>query len=217
MHFCTVNNKPKTMKTFLLVLVLLTLKFGYSQTNKVFSIGNLDSNTYSNKFFGITLKIDSSWKIMNRKELSQLMEDRQNALEETNGKKYEVQKGSNILLSLTGDTLENIPQVLLSSLDLFFLPTIKNETDYLVDYAKRVRETYKNYDLQMSVSEIGQKSINNKIFFTSLITIKAEGYITYQKRYSLKFGNTLLNIMANYNSSSTLKQCERLIANLRWD
>ena len=88
MHFCTVNNKPKTMKTFLLVLVLLTLKFGYSQTNKVFSIGNLDSNTYSNKFFGITLKIDSSWKIMNRKELSQLMEDRQNALEETNGKKY---------------------------------------------------------------------------------------------------------------------------------
>jgi hypothetical protein len=217
MHFCTVNNKPKTMKTFLLVLVLLTLKFGYSQTNKVFSIGNLDSNTYSNKFFGITLKIDSSWKIMNRKELSQLMEDRQNALEETNGKKYEVQKGSNILLSLTGDTLENIPQVLLSSLDLFFLPTIKNETDYLVDYAKRVTETYKNYDLQMSVSEIGQKSINNKIFFTSIITIKAEGYITYQKRYSLKFGNTLLNIMANYNSSSTLKQCERLIANLRWD
>lgn len=217
MHFCTVNNKPKTMKTFLLVLVLLTLKFGYSQTNKVFSIGNLDSNIYSNKFFGITLKIDSSWKIMNRKELSQLMEDRQNALEETNGKKYEVQKGSNILLSLTGDTLENIPQVLLSSLDLFFLPTIKNETEYLVDYAKRVRETYKNYDLQMSVSEIGQKSIHNKIFFTSLITIKAEGYITYQKRYSLKFGNTLLNIMANYNSPSTLKQCERLIANLRWD
>lgn len=217
MHFCTVNNKPKTMKTFLLVLVLLTLKFGYSQTNKVFSIGNLDSNIYSNKFFGITLKIDSSWKIMNRKELSQLMKERQNALEETNGKKYEVQKGSNILLSLTGDTLENIPQVLLSSLDLFFLPTIKNEIDYLVDYAKRVRETYKNYDLQMSVSEIGQKSINNKIFFTSLITIKAEGNITYQKRYSLKFGNTLLNIMANYNSPSTLKQCERLIANLSWD
>ncbi len=205
------------MKIHLLSFFFLFYISGYSQSSKVFNTGTLDSNIYSNKYFGITLKIDSSWKIMNRRELSQLMEERQNAIEKTNSKKYSIQNGANILLSLTGDTLENIPQVLFSSLDLSFLPNIKSETDYLVDYAKQVREMYKNYDLQISVSEISKESLNNKTFFTSLITIKAAGFTTYQKRYSIKLNNSLLNIMANYNSLATLNQCETLVSNLRWD
>ena len=138
-------------------------------------------------------------------------------LNETTGKDITITKGADILLSLTIDTIENMPHVLISSLDLSMFPQIKNEKDYLEDYFQQVKKMYENYDVQISNSEIRQETVGDKKFFTNLITIKAENFLAYQKRYSIKLNNRLLNIMTNYNSDNYLKDCISLLNNIKWD
>lgn len=137
-------------------------------------------------------------------------------LDETTGKTPSIAKGVEILLSLTIDTIENMPHVLISSLDLNLFPKIKTEKDYLEDYFNQVKKMYENYDVQITTSEIGQETIGTKPFFTTIITIKAENFLAYQKRYSIKIKNELLNIMTNYNSDTYSKKCLNLINNIKW-
>jgi hypothetical protein len=96
-------------------------------------------------------------------------------------------------------------------------PQIKNEEDYLEDYFKQVTKMYENYDAQITTSEIGKETIGKNTFFTTLITIKAENFLAYQKRYSVKIKDRLLNIMTNYNSDIYSKECLNLLNNIKWE
>jgi hypothetical protein len=177
----------------------------------------LTGNTFSNSYFGFQLKIDTPWNILNKKELTQLIKERADMLNGSTGSKVVPAKGIDMLLSLTIDTLETMPHVLISSLDLSIFPKIKNEKDYLDDYNLQVKKMYENYDLQITFSEIKQETIGNKTFFTTLITIKGENFLAYQKRYSVKIKDRLLNIMTNYNSDTYLKECMNLLNNIIWE
>lgn len=138
-------------------------------------------------------------------------------LNENTDNPISITKGADILLSLTIDTVETMPHVLFSSLDLKLFPQIKNETDYLNDYFKQVTKMYESYDVQITASELGEEIIGKKKFITSLITIKAENFLAYQKRYSVKIKDRLLNIMANYNSDAYSKNCQTLLNNIKWE
>jgi predicted component of viral defense system (DUF524 family) len=96
-------------------------------------------------------------------------------------------------------------------------PQIKNEKDYLEDYFKQVKKMYENYDVQITSSEIERETISKKTFFTTLITIKAENFLAYQKRYSIKIKDRLLDLMTNYNSEVYSKECLNLLNNIRWE
>jgi len=210
-----------TMKSNLLFITTLFFVSCNSQssktTNNIFEKGTLQGNTFSNNYFGFRLGIDTPWHILNKTELTHLIKERTDMLDETTGKNLSVAKGVDILLSLTIDTIENMPHVLISSLDMSLFPQIKNERDYLDDYFKQVQKMYENYDVQITTSEIGQETIGTKTFFTTLITIKAETFLAYQKRYSIKIKDRLLNLMTNYNSDLYLKECQRLLNNITWE
>lgn len=209
------------MKLYFLVITTLFFISCNSQSPKSTSSrvekGSLQGNTFSNDYFGFKLGIDSLWNILNKAELDQLIKERIDMLDETTGKTLTIAKGAEILLSLTIDTIENMPHVLISSLDMKLFPQIKNEKDYLDDYFKQVKKLYENYDVQITTSEIGQEAISNKTFFTTLITIKAENFLAFQKRYSIKIKDRLLNIMTNYNSDDYSKECLNLLNNIKWE
>lgn len=208
------------MKPYFLLIATLFFISCNSQstksTNSSFDKGTFQGNTFSNNYFGFKLEIDSLWHILNKAELNQLIKERTDMLDETTGKTPSIAKGVEILLSLTIDTIENMPHVLISSLDLNLFPKIKTEKDYLEDYFNQVKKMYENYDVQITTSEIGQETIGTKPFFTTIITIKAENFLAYQKRYSIKIKNELLNIMTNYNSDTYSKKCLNLINNIKW-
>ena len=208
-----------TMKSYLLVITTLFFISCNSQSPKTtssFGKGTLEGNTFSNDYFGFELEIDTPWHILNKAELDHLIQERADMLDETKGKNLTISKGVDILLSLAIDTIENMPHVLISSLDMTILPQIKNEKDYLNDYLMQVKKMYENYDVQITSSEIGQETIGNKIFFSTLITIKAENFLAYQKRYSIKIKDRLLNLMTNYNSDTYSKKCLNLLSNIKW-
>ena len=209
------------MKPYFLNITLLFFISCNSQspksTNSSFEKGTLQGNTFSNDYFGFKLEIDSLWHILNRAELAHLIKERTDMLDETTGKTLSIAKGAEILLSLIIDTIENMPHVLISSLDMKLFPQIKNEKDYLDDYFKQVKKMYENYDVQITTSEIGQETIGKKTFFTTLITIKAENFLAFQKRYSTKIKTRLLNIMTNYNSDTYSKECLNLLNNIKWE
>ena len=147
-------------------------------TNSSFEKGTLRGNGFSNDYFGFKLEIDSFWHILNKAELSHLIKERTDILNGGTGNSISITKGVDILLSLTIDTVETMPHILISSLDMTLFPQIKNERDYLNDYIKQVKKMYENYDVQITTSEIGQETIGKKTFFTTLITIKAENFLT---------------------------------------
>jgi hypothetical protein len=132
-------------------------------------------------------------------------------------KMSKIPKGADILLSMTIDTVENMPQILISSLDLTQFPKISSEKSYLDDYYKKTVDTYKSFDINISTSEIAMEKINSKTFFTNLITIKAENFVAYQKRYCLKIKGQLLSIMINYKSAEQLAQSNTLLNKISWD
>jgi hypothetical protein len=176
----------------------------------------LRENTFTNKYFGFQLQIDTPWHILNKKELIQLFNERGDMLNETSGQNLTGAKGIKILLSLTIDTIENMPHILMSSLDMSMYPLIKNEKNYLDDYCRQVKKMYENYEVKITCSEIGEETIGKKTFFTTLITIKAENFLAYQKRYSIKIKDRLLNIMINYNSDLCLT-CQNLLNSIEWE
>jgi hypothetical protein len=207
----------KSSLLFILAIIFISCNSQSSNpTDSSFDKSKLQGNTFSNDYFGFQLEIDTPWHILNKQELTQLINERLNTINETNDKNFTVTKGANILLSLAIDTIENMPHILLSSLDLTMSPQIKNEKDYLDDYFKQVKKMYENYDVQISNSEIGQEAVASKTFFANLITIKAENFLAYQKRYSIKLNDKLLNIMINYRSETDLKQCSVLLNNIKW-
>src|SRR5260221_6033197 len=144
------------MKSYLLIITTLFFISCNSQstkTNNSFEKGTLQGNTFSNNYFGFRLRIDTPWHILNKTELNHLVKERTDMLNETTGKNLSISKGTDILLSLTIDTIENMPHVLISSLDMTMFPQIKNEKDYLDDYFKQVKKMYENYDVQITTSE----------------------------------------------------------------
>lgn len=209
------------MRTYLLLITTIFLTSCNSQspksTNSSFETGTLHGNVFSNDYFGFKIEIDSIWYILNKTELSQLMSERTDMLDKSTNNPISVTKGVDILLSLTIDTVETMPHVLFSSLDLKLFPQIKNETDYLNDYFKQVKKMYESYNVQITASELREEVIGKKKFFTSLISIKAENFLAYQKRYSIKINDRLLNIMTNYNSDTYSKNCLNLLNNIKWE
>jgi hypothetical protein len=202
-----------------LILVLLFISCNFqSQTasSDNFIKGELKRNIFSNEYFGFQLSIDTVWYILNKKDLEELFHERNQILQRDANTGFPESKGTYILLSMTTDTVENIPHVLISSLDLATYPHIRNERDYLEDYFRQVNETYKNYNVQISNSQITQEKIGNKTFFSSLITIKGENFLAYQKRYSIRIKEKLLNLMTNYGTDSDLKKCTTLLEKTKW-
>jgi hypothetical protein len=208
------------MKLYLLIITTLLFVSCNSQSSKTvnssFENGRLQGKTFSNDYFEFRLLIDTPWHILNKAELAHLIKERTEMLNETTGNDLSISKGVDILLSLTIDTIETMPHVLFSSLDLTMFPQIKNEKDYLEDYFKQVTKMYENYDAEITTSEIGKETIAKKTFSTTLITIKAENFLAYQKRYSIKIKDRLLNIMTNYNSDIYSKECLNLFNSIKW-
>ncbi len=209
------------MKLWLLIITTVFFISCNSQssksTNDRFEIGSLKGNVYSNNYFRFRLVIDSPWHIINESELTHLIEKRTEMLNEANEEDFSIKKGHDVLLSMNIDTIENMPQVLFGSVDLKIYPQVKNEKEYLLGYFKQVKKLYKNYDLQITSSEIGQESIGKKTFYTLLVTIKSENFLAYQKNYSLKIKDRLLNLMINYNSEIYLKECQNLLNKIKWE
>jgi len=191
--------------------------FSCGQTSTKLDIGKLDGNLYSNSYFALSLQIDTFWIIMNRQQLNQMMAARQELIHENTNRDIGIPKGASILLSMTIDTIENMPQILISSLDLSQFPKISSEKSYLEDYYKKTADLYKNFNINFSTSDITIEKLNSKSFFTNLITIKNENFIAYQKRYSLKIKDQLLNIMVNYKSPEQLAQSNSLLNKIKWD
>jgi len=146
-----------------------------------------------------------------------MMAARQELIHENTNRDIGIPKGASILLSMTIDTIENMPQILISSLDLSQFPKISSEKSYLEDYYKKTADLYKNFNINFSTSDITIEKLNSKSFFTNLITIKNENFIAYQKRYSLKIKDQLLNIMVNYKSPEQLAQSNSLLNKIKWD
>lgn len=163
------------------------------------------------------MKIDSPWHIRNKQEITRQVKERAEILNKEVDENTMASKGIDMLLSLTTDTIENMPQIMITSLDISIYPQIKNEINYLDDYFGQVKKMYENYDVQISKSETRREVISGKAFFTSLITIKAENFLAYQKRYSIKLKNKLLNLMTNYSSDSDSKRCLILLNNIKWE
>ena len=187
------------------------------QTSAKFDIGRLNGNLYSNSYFAFKLPVDSIWYIMNRERLDQLINARKALIRENANKDVKISKGSDILLSLTLDTVENMPQILLSSVDLTQLKNITSEKSYLDDYYKKTLDMYKNLDINFSTSEVTTEKINARSFFTNPITIKRNNFIAYQRRFCLKIHSRLLCIMTNYKTSEQLAQSNALLNQIKWD
>ena len=209
------------MKAWLLIITTLFFISCNSPSLKKkkdnFDIGTLQGNIYSNNYFEFGLVIDTPWHIINESELTHLIEKRTEMLNEANEENFSIKKGHDVLLSMNIDTIENMPQVLFGSVDLKIYPQVKNEKVYLLGYFKQVKKLYENYDLQITSSEIGQESIGKKRFYTLLVTIKSANFLAYQKNYSLKIKDRLLNLMINYNSAIYLKECLKLLNKIKWE
>jgi hypothetical protein len=209
------------MKPLLFPLVGILVLSCNSQSQNVKSdelqLGRLDSNNFYSEYFKFHLEIDSSWYVLNREQLNELFRERKKMVKELSNKSSYVSNGIDILLSLTTDTVENMPHAFISSLDLATYPQIKTEQDYLNDYFRQVKETYKNAGVQISSSSIGQEKIDNKLFYTTLITIKADNFLAYQKRYSVRIKDKLLNLMTNYSSDNESNKCNSVLNSIKWN
>ena len=221
------------MKTLLLFLATIIFVSCNSQKNK-FDKGKLEGNIYSNHYFGLKVKVDTPWHILNMNEIKKLMSERTEMMDEAagNGSDYQrrlqeqadmaenskadLSKTTHIFLSLTIDTVETMPHVLISSIDLAHIQGIKSETDHLVDYVKQTKKTYETYPVEISSSEVGKEKIGEKIFYTVLLTIKAENFLAFQKKHVLKVDDKFLSIMTNYNSDISKKKCSDLLDNIEW-
>ena len=221
------------MKTFLLFLATIIFVSCNSQKNK-FDKGRFEGNIYSNDFFGFKVKVDTPWHILNMNELKQLMNERTAMLDEsggnggdykrrlkeqfdmTEGSKADPTKTTHVFLSLTIDTFETMPHVLISCIDLENLPQIKSEKDQLIEYVKQVKKTYERYPVEITNSEIAEEKIGERTFYTTLLTIKADNYLAFQKKYTLKVGNKMLLIMTNYNSEIYAHKCLSFLKSIEW-
>lgn len=176
----------------------------------------LHGNVYTNGYFGFSVEIDSFWHILNKAQLTQMMNERADILYGSTGNQVAVANGAEILLSLTIDTIETMPHVLFSSLDLKMFPQIKGEMDFLRNYISEIKKMYESYHVQITSSAINEEEIGGRKYFSVLVTIKAENFLAYQKRYSTKIKDRLFNIMANYNSNEYEKRCNNLLKKFIW-
>jgi hypothetical protein len=110
------------MKPFLFLLVSTVVLSCNSQSQTVKSdelqLASLDSNDFTSEYFKFHLQIDSSWYILNKEQLNELFRERKKIVKELSNKSSYLSKGIDILLSLTTDTVDNMPHVFISSLDL---------------------------------------------------------------------------------------------------
>jgi hypothetical protein len=206
--------KPYSVYATALIIILAAL-FSCRQSNSQFEIGKIDSNLYSNDYFAFKLQIDTIWHIMNRDELEQEIAQRQALVREKANKDVNISKAAQILLSMTIDTVQNMPQVLFNSLDLT-QATIKSEKSFLEGDSRKMVERYEGFNVNISTSEITKEKIGTVDFFSNLITIKADNFVAYQKRYCLKVKDYLFCIMANYQSTEQLEKINKLFAGVKW-
>lgn len=213
------------MKQLTISLILAILLFtncsshDHKETGK-FDTGNLDSNRYTNSFFGLAITISEPWVIVNKNDLVHTMNERIELLQSENkiAKKpaTEFLAGISMLLSLTTDTVEKIPLILISSANLDSFPSLRNESDFLKGSIESIKNSYADYDLEFRFTEIKKEKINNKQFYSVETTIRNDSFLAFQKIYSLKRGNRLLNIMVNYNSKENHKQSEEVLSKIIW-
>lgn len=205
----------KSIKIVFLSVIFL-ISCNSSTTNIKFDTGKIESNFYSNDYLGIKLKIDPPWIILNKEQLERQMNERKEAIPEAN-RRSTVESGvTDLLLSLTIDTIQKMPQILFSSLNLKRDLKIKTETDFLNSLVRQVKQAYNSY-VQITNSDILEEEIGGKKYHTVLITIKADNFLAYQKEYCIIINSRMLNIMTNYNSEIYSKYCRDLLSNLEWN
>lgn len=176
----------------------------------------LEGNTYTNGFWGIQLKIDTFWQILNRAEINKLIEERTDLLDESTEKSHIMRTGIEILLSLTPDTNENMPFFMISAINLSMFPEFKNEIDYLNESYNQSKQTYEPFNVHITRNELSEESIGNKTFVTSLITITATDFLAYQLTYCTKINDHIINITMNYNSEINKNECLTLLNSIVW-
>ena len=126
------------------------------------------------------------------------------------------QSNTDILILLVIDSLNKNPMILLTSLNLKLATGIKNETDHLNNLKQTIQNTYQNYEVELEFTEIKKDKINGNEFYYLETKISNESFLSYQRVYSSKYGERLLNIMINYDNETNFEKSKGLLSSIIW-
>ena len=211
------------MRTLLLIFLASSLTI-FSCSNQQdlklpcgdFELGKLDNNKYSNSYFCMSIDIPNEWIVLNKKSILENMNLRAENINISKEDLKNTQSNTDILILLVIDSLNKNPMILLTSLNLKLATGIKNETDHLNNLKQTIQNTYQNYEVELEFSEIKKDKINGNEFYYLETKISNESFLSYQRVYSSKYGERLLNIMINYDNETNFEKSKGLLSSIIW-
>lgn len=214
--------KKLRVLTALLLIVVLSLT-GCSNQSKKITLGEINENTYTNDFFGMTFTIDDDWYILSREEMAAISDAGSEVLAEANedmAKKADLakEKTLNLLfisqhpLDQTEDTNANF-FCIAENLGLLNGVAVKSGKDYIDILKRNLTDTGLPYTIHDPSSEV----IGGKTFATLEVETNVEGFSIKQKYYSILMDNYVLSFIATYFSDDDLTELNDMLAKVKFE
>jgi hypothetical protein len=180
--------------------------------------GKLTKRSYTNKYFGFTIQVPESWKILTKSEQQLNQTNKEAELAENKSEintKIETSKPNwNSLLSLQqGDWL---PGITFMSEKIEPIPNVTNALEYLEYTQVFMKENYSTGYPTYSDGTVSKDSVGSKVFLVQTFEIETENEFYYQKTFCAQYGDYLLNIITNYQNVDQENELRELLSIIEW-
>jgi flagellar biosynthesis regulator FlaF len=188
-----------------------------------FDYGLVESNQYTNEFFGCSIDLPADWVVQSREQMEKLQNLGKEMIAGEDKKFKKELKVSDIrsanLLTVfkfeLGSTVEFNPNISIVAENVKFSPGIKSGADYLNHSRKLLEQSQFKYD---SIStNFDRVNFSGKVFSRMYTSVNYKGIPITQEYYSAIISGFSFNLVISYSDEEQKKELEGILGTLRFE
>ncbi|CAH1224228.1 hypothetical protein PAECIP111893_05103 [Paenibacillus plantiphilus] len=189
-----------------------------SSKEKEVDLGKVESGTYTNEYFGISLKLPEAWIVQDAETINELNEAGKEVIagdDEEKKKDLDIAEQKTLnLLTISKEPLgsdEANPNLFILAEKVSLLQGIKTSGDYLAALQKMLTDS----QLPYTFGESSTVKIGGKEFEVIEATLDAGEIVVSQKYYSALVDGYALSLAATYFDEASKAEMDKIIADIK--
>lgn len=208
------KKKAFALGLVLALVAILAAACGGADKEKVISLGTTSSGSYTNDYFGVTIKFPSDWETQDMETMNQLSEAGAELIagdDEEMKESLDLSQAKTLNLLMASkypmDSAQPNPSIIVVGEKVSLLQGVKDGKDYLEASQELMAQTGLPYDFK----DIETKDIGGKEFHLMEATISEGDLSLSQVYYSTIIDGYAFNMITTYVDEETKAQAEEII------
>ena len=212
------------IKTSFFCLIIICLETSCTNEEKkvavptpnYFDYGQVKESIYQNKFFGLSIKIPNSWKVLSDQQRANNLGRKGGA---TDGKILPEQITSANLLTMFKDKLASTEvynsNLILVADNLAKLPHVKSSEDYLQHTQNVLKQAKVTFKVMNEL--LAKEEINGEQFQTMHVILENKGVEIHQNYYAITKNGFNLCAVISYVDDENKAQLMEIVGSMKFD